>query len=145
MTCVVLQLYCLPWIDKTKNAYALSTPHVVISLSHINDSLLWQLLSSLPSLSSRSLLRRHSMIEMSINTFLTLWPWLLTYELDLLTWPRYPSTRPPCQNSCLYVRLAGIVRRTFQLFWNMHIPLCLKNISCEAFTLRIGLRVVFGH
>ncbi len=27
----------------------------------------------------------------------------LTYDLDLQTWPIYPSTWPPCQNSTLYV------------------------------------------
>ncbi len=36
-------------------------------------------------------------------TFLTSWPWPLTYDLDLPTWARYPSTWPPCKNSSLYV------------------------------------------
>ncbi len=38
------------------------------------------------------------------NVFLTWWPWPLTYDLDLdlRTWPRYPSAWP-CQNSGLYV------------------------------------------
>ncbi len=35
--------------------------------------------------------------------FLTSWPWPLTYDLDLLTWPRYPSTWLPCQNSSSHV------------------------------------------
>ncbi len=39
----------------------------------------------------------------SLLTFLTSWPWPLTYDLDLKTWPRYPSTWPPCQNSSPYV------------------------------------------
>ncbi len=37
------------------------------------------------------------------NVFLTWWPWPLIYDLDLLTWPRYPSTSPPYQNSDPYV------------------------------------------
>ena len=37
--------------------------------------------------------------------FFTWWPWPLTYDLDLRTWPRYPSTWPPCQNSGPYVCL----------------------------------------
>ncbi len=35
------------------------------------------------------------------------WPWPLTYDLDLRTWPRYPYTWPPCQNSSLHVCLLG--------------------------------------
>ncbi len=35
--------------------------------------------------------------------FLTWWPWPLTYDPDLRTWPRYSSTRPTCRNSGLYV------------------------------------------
>ncbi len=37
------------------------------------------------------------------NVFLTWWPWPLTYDLDLRTWPRYPSTWPSCKNSGPYV------------------------------------------
>ncbi len=37
------------------------------------------------------------------KTFLTWWPWPLTYDPDLQTWPRYFSTRPACQNSGPYV------------------------------------------
>ncbi len=40
----------------------------------------------------------------TVNGFFgTRWPWPLTYDLDLWTWPRYSSTWPPCQNSSLYV------------------------------------------
>ena len=35
--------------------------------------------------------------------FLTKWPWSLTYDLDLQTWLRYPSTWPTYRNSSLYV------------------------------------------
>ena len=39
----------------------------------------------------------------SSKHFLTWWPWPLTYDLDLWTWPRYPSTWPTHQRSGLYV------------------------------------------
>ncbi len=42
-----------------------------------------------------------------IEQFLISWPWSLTYDLDLPTWPRYPSTWPPCKNSSLYVSSFG--------------------------------------
>ncbi len=35
--------------------------------------------------------------------FWTLWPWPLTYDLDLKTCPKYPSTWCSCQNLGLYV------------------------------------------
>ena len=35
------------------------------------------------------------------------WPWPLTYDLDLRTWPRYIHAWPTCQNSGLYVCLFG--------------------------------------
>ncbi len=38
-----------------------------------------------------------------LKTFLTWWPWPLTFDLDLRTWPRYPSIWPTYQNSGLYV------------------------------------------
>ena len=38
-----------------------------------------------------------------MKLFLTWWPWPLTYDLDLWTWPRYPSTWPTHQRSGLYV------------------------------------------
>ncbi len=38
-----------------------------------------------------------------IEQFLTSRPRPLTYDLDLKSWPRYPSTWPPCKNSCPYV------------------------------------------
>ncbi len=42
--------------------------------------------------------------ETSQWTFLTSWPWRLAYELDLLIWPRYPSTWPGKIQVCiLYV------------------------------------------
>ena len=31
------------------------------------------------------------------------WPWPLTYDLELRTWPRYLQPWPACQNSSLYV------------------------------------------
>ncbi len=37
------------------------------------------------------------------NILLTSWPWPLTYDIDLQTWPRYPSYWPPRQKSSLYV------------------------------------------
>ena len=42
-------------------------------------------------------------MECPNGRFLTSWPWPLTYDLDLQTWPRYSSTWSPCQNSSLYV------------------------------------------
>ena len=42
-------------------------------------------------------------IKLHIEHFLTSWPWPLTYDLDLLIWPRYLSTWPPCKNSSLHV------------------------------------------
>ena len=68
------------------NAYALKTPHVVF----------------LPIAFLSVFFGRLSEINwMSQYTFLTSWPWHLTY--DLQTWPRYPPTWLPCQNSSLYV------------------------------------------
>ncbi len=64
----LIQTFCLEILScysqkRMKNAYALKTPHIVIFFNHISDSLPWQLLSSLPSLSSW----RQSIIEMSIK------------------------------------------------------------------------------
>ncbi len=42
-------------------------------------------------------------MEHTTEHFWTSWPWPLTYDLDLWTWPRYPSTWRPCQISSLYV------------------------------------------
>ncbi len=39
----------------------------------------------------------------NLNRFLTWWPWPFTHDLDLQTWPRYPSTLSTCQKSRLYV------------------------------------------
>ncbi len=39
--------------------------------------------------------------------FLALWPWPLTYDLDLWTWPRYHQAWSTCQYSGLYVRPFG--------------------------------------
>ncbi len=44
-----------------------------------------------------------SLWNVPMNIFLTSWLWPLTYDPDLYTWPRYPTTWPPCQNSSLYV------------------------------------------
>ena len=43
--------------------------------------------------------------SMECLTFLTLWPWPLSYDIDLITSPRYPSAWPPYPNSSLYVCL----------------------------------------
>ncbi len=94
-----------------KHAYALRTPHVVIFLSHISDSLPWQLFhlfhlwgrGKIPSL------------RWPLTHFLTLWPWPLTYDHVLWTWPRYHSNWPTCQNSSLSsmsVHSTEIARRT---------------------------------
>ncbi len=77
-----------------KTAYSLKTPDVVF-LPVIFLSFLF--VTKVTRLSEGN--------GMSQGTFLTSWPWLLTYDLDLRTWPRYPSTWPPCQNSSPYVRL----------------------------------------
>ncbi len=45
--------------------------------------------------------------DVPLTIYLTSWPWPLTYDIDLLTWPRYASTWPPCQNSSMYVRPSG--------------------------------------
>ena len=42
-------------------------------------------------------------MEHTIQHFLTSGPWPLTSDLDLWTWPRYPSTWHSSQNSTLYV------------------------------------------
>ncbi len=31
------------------------------------------------------------------------WPWPLTYDLDIWTWPRYSQARPACQSLSLYM------------------------------------------
>ena len=76
-----------------------------IPTSHISEFLLWQVTGwhwqrqrvvMVIRLDGKSMERQN-------EHFLTSWPWLLNYDLDLLTWPRYPSTWPPCQNSSLYV------------------------------------------
>ncbi len=36
--------------------------------------------------------------------FLIWWPWLLTYDLDLSTWPRYEPGWPTCTISAPYVK-----------------------------------------
>ena len=68
-----------------KNACALKTPHVVflpvIFLSFFFGRSMDKLQGSFTS-----------------------WPWPLTYDLDLLTWPKYASTWPQCHNSSMYVR-----------------------------------------
>ena len=69
-----------------------------IPTSHMPEFHLWQVHRQLQ-------VTRLSEVNGTSNwTFLTSWPWHLTYDLDLLTWPRYPSTWPPCHSS-LYVRL----------------------------------------
>ncbi len=42
-------------------------------------------------------------LKYPLKRFLTSWPWPLTYDLDLQTWPRYPSTWPTYRNYSLYV------------------------------------------
>ncbi len=57
-----------------------------------------------PTSSSWCILEVHEIpLTCTVNRFWTWWPLPWTYDLDLLTWPRYPSTWPPCQNSSLYV------------------------------------------
>ncbi len=69
-----------------KNAYALKTPHVVF----------------LPVVFLSFFFGRLSEVNvMSKCTFFDLVT--LTFDLDLRTWPRYPSTWPPCHNSSPHV------------------------------------------
>ena len=78
-----------------KKTHTLWKHPTLYSYSHIPEFLLWQV--------HRQVTRLSEVIGKSQWTFLTLWPWPLTYDLDLQTWPRYPSTWPPCQNSSAYV------------------------------------------
>ncbi len=63
----------------------------------------------------RSLVSTSSVYIASFNacreTLLGLWPWPLTYDLDLRTWRRYLRPWPSCQNSSLCVSLFGNGRR----------------------------------
>ncbi len=47
-----------------------------------------------------------------IESVMAPWPWPLTYDLDLLTWPRYLLTWPPCQNASPYINPFGFYSET---------------------------------
>ncbi len=94
-----VHLESVKYIYSRKNAYALKTPRVVYLYSHNPQSLpkhlhRWshQWLRDMKSLSLEK--------PNPIKRLLTWWPWPLTYDPDLRTWPRYPSIRPACWNSC---------------------------------------------
>ncbi len=88
-----------------KNAYALSTPSVVGRTVIFPCRFLNSCGSRHISVSVTSWLTLHYFDHVTSHrkTFLTWWPWPLTYDLDLRTWARYPSTWPTCQNAGLYV------------------------------------------
>ena len=104
----------LPWIDLTKSCihatYHKSRHYLTlmtventprrIPTSHIPEFLRWPWT------------RLSEVNGMSQWTFLTSWPWPLTYGLDLQTWPRYLSTWPPCKNSCSFGRDGETGRHT---------------------------------
>ncbi len=84
---------CLNYTFK-KTTYALKTPSVVYVQSY----------SSVAFLVAALIISRFIHYWQPKKTFfLTWWPWLLIYDLDLQTWSRYPSTWPTCKNSDLYV------------------------------------------
>ena len=108
--------YFLP----TKGKINVWTTALTIVKGREQDSVLsGSLLSSLVLLLMREELQRSHVPIASFDTiifptvhaigerFWTWWPWLLTYELDLITWPRYLHSWPPCQDSGLYVCLLG--------------------------------------
>ncbi len=43
------------------------------------------------------------MIDAGTDSDVAPWPWPLTYDRDLWTWPRYLLTWPPCQNASPYI------------------------------------------
>ncbi len=100
-----------------KTAYALKTPHIVfLPVIYLN---------SFFGMSQDDRVRVTMLSEVN-GTF----PWTffdlvtLTYDLGLLTWPRYPSTWPPCQNSSPYVRLVecdGHIHRRCQNYYTHHV------------------------
>ncbi len=112
------QKWKLCYLIIKKNAYALKTPRVVarpviygfecyvclhhcLCLPQCEASARLLLASSSwcnPINSSSSFRPKTPLIH-----FLTWWPWPLTYDLDLWTWPRYSSTGHTHQKSCPYV------------------------------------------
>ncbi len=78
--------------------------------------------------------------------FLKSWPWPLTYDLHLISWPRYTSTWPPCKNSSLYVILFGWYSETdrqththCQNYYTHHV----RDVGCKnPFRLRVGWPMV---
>ncbi len=79
------------------------------------------------------------------------WPWPLTYDLNLRTWPRYLCPWPTCQNSGLYVCSFG---QDSETDWHMdtqtmpkllHPPLMrgVKNADTLSTPRIIGLTVIF--
>ncbi len=70
----------------------------IIMVSNIS-----QLLLASSSLCSPIYLSSSIRPKTPLKHFLTSWPWPLTYDLDLWTWPRYPSTWPTHKKSGPYV------------------------------------------
>ncbi len=70
-----------------------NTPRLISS--HIPQLLSWHLHWWIPASSAIG--------NPEKKIFLTWWPWPLTYDLDLQTWPTYPSTWPTWRNSGLFV------------------------------------------
>ena len=95
--CVVI--YIEPWIFLRKNLRICAIIHVK------KPHLLWKHPMSYSWVSSLAgPYTRFSEVNGTFQwTFLTSWPWPLTYDLPIQLWPRYSSTWPTCQNSSLYV------------------------------------------
>ncbi len=72
---------------------------VCVSLSHCEASSTAGIFIAVQSIYPSSSIRPKT----PLKHFLTSWPWPLTYDLDLWTWPRYPSTWPTHQKSGPYV------------------------------------------
>ncbi len=100
---------------RKKNAFALKTPRVVawpviygvecifVSLAmKLHQDYCWHLHHCIfitASINPSSIIRPKT----HVKHFLTWWPWPLTYDLDLWTWPRYPSIWPTYQKAGPYV------------------------------------------
>ncbi len=80
-----------------------NTPHHMCMYSHILQLLPWHLHRWSAKMTASVLSTVHLDEETHLKYFLTWWPWPLTYDLDLITWPRYSPIWLPWQNSCLYV------------------------------------------
>ncbi len=92
-TGILIMQSCILYIKKFPNSNQKKTLMLENTPRHI---------STVVFLSFSSAGSQKSM-EYSNEHFLTPWPWPLTYDLDLHTWPRYLTTWPPCSNSSLYV------------------------------------------